>query len=423
MAKNWAANRKRFAKHMEPNSALILFAGEAPVKRGDEFYPFAPQRNFYYMTGIDKAKLIFVMLKNGRGEVAARLYLERFDETAAKWVGAALGEDAAEQASGINEFSYLDAFEDDLAQIFVRQSIGTVYIDMENRSLSAPLPLALSFAKQLGECFPDIKRVNAYPLFAWLRAVKSKDEVQSIRRAIQITRDGLYAMMRKARPGMMEYEIEAHFQYTLMKNGVRQPAFATIAASGANAAVLHYGDNNHRTADGDLMLCDLGAQVNWYSADITRTFPVNGTFTERQKQLYNIVLEGQRRVIATIKPGIAFASLNEILKAFYAKELKKIGLIDKKDEVGRYYYHGVSHMLGLETHDIGRGTEDTLKKGMVLTVEPGLYIAEENIGIRIEDDVLVTEGGCEVLSADIVKTTDEIEALMGRKGRSHVREI
>ena len=423
MAKNCAANRKRFSKLMENGSALALFAGEAPVKRGDEFYPFAPQRNFYYLTGIDAPRVIFLMVKNASGEVTEKLFLERYDELAAKWVGAPMPADAAGKISELADFAYIDQFDEEFTTLLVRRGVGRVYLDLECRSLSAPVTADVAFSNRLTERFPAVTLVDAYPLFARLRMVKAKEEIRAIRRAAQITSDGVTVMMQKARQGMMEYEIEAHFLYTLMKNGVRQAAFPSIIAAGANAATLHYGANNTRVKDGDLVLCDVGAQVNWYSADLTRTFPVSGVFTERQKQLYNIVLEGQKKVIAAVKPGAAFASLNETLRAHYAKELKRIGLIKKKEEVSRYYYHGVSHLLGLETHDAGRGAEGGLKPGMVLTVEPGLYIAEENIGIRIEDDVLVTESGCEVLSDGLAKTVEEIEALMARKGRSYVTEI
>jgi len=423
MAKNCVSNRKRFAGHMENGSALVLFAGEPPVKRGDELYPFAPQRNLLYLTGIDAPRVILLMVKSATGVVSECLYLERFDELAAKWTGAPLSAAEAETYSDITTFSHIDAFENELAAILVRRGIGTVYIDMENRSFTAPLTADLAFAAQLRERFPHTAQVNAYPLFARLRAVKAKEEIRHIRRAIRITRDGLFAMMQNARAGMAEFELEAHFQYTLLQNSVREPAFPSIVAAGANATVLHYTANNCRTTDGDLILCDLGAQHRHYSADITRTFPVNGVFSERQKLLYNIVLGAQKKVIAAVKPGASFADLNGIVHAHYAKELKRIGLITKKEEVARYYYHSVSHLLGLETHDAGRSTEGLLQKGMVLTVEPGLYVAEEGIGIRIEDDVLVTADGGEVLSSDIPKTVEEIEALMARKGRSHAREI
>jgi Xaa-Pro aminopeptidase len=253
---------------------------------------------------------------------------------------------------------------------------------------------------------------DAHPILAKLRQIKRPVEVENIKKAIEITGRGINAMLKNARAGMYEYEIEAYFDFELKRAGVKDFAFKSIAASGKNATVLHYSENNCKAADNDLILLDVGAQYGYYSGDITRTFPVNGKFTPRQRELYDIVLGGNRLIVDTIKPGIEFKSLNIKLKEYYAAELKKIGLIENADEVSKYYYHGVSHMLGLETHDVGRHNEGLLKAGMVLTVEPGLYIAEEGIGIRIEDDVLVTENGCEVLSPDIPRTAEEIEAVM-----------
>lgn len=211
---------------------------------------------------------------------------------------------------------------------------------------------------------------------------------------------------------MMEYQIESYFDFALKQHGVKDFAFKTIAASGKNATVLHYSDNNSKTEDGDLILFDVGAQYEYYNGDISRTFPVNGKFTDRQKTIYNIVLEGQQIVIDRAKAGIEFKSLNCILKDYYAKALSKIGLISNDEEVSKYYYHGVSHLLGLETHDVGRHNEGLLKSGMVMTVEPGLYIAEEGIGIRIEDNILIEDNGCRVLSKDIIKTVEDIEDFM-----------
>lgn len=233
-----------------------------------------------------------------------------------------------------------------------------------------------------------------------------------MRRAMDITRLGIEEMMKQAKPGMKEYEIEANFDYILAKNGVRQKAFQTIAAGGVRGTILHYVENNQPVADGELILIDAGAQIDWYNGDISRTFPVNGKFTERQKLAYEIVLRGQEKVIAAIRPGVPFASLNELLKEHYFTELREIGLVETKEEVAKYYYHGVSHYLGAETHDIGRYMDRMLQPGMVLTVEPGLYIEEWEIGIRIEDDVLVTEEGCEVMTAAMIKSVEEIEAFM-----------
>lgn len=221
--------------------------------------------------------------------------------------------------------------------------------------------------------------------------------------------------MLNIKPKMYEYEIEAYFDFILKKNGIKDKAFQSIIASGKNGTILHYADNNSEIKDGDLILADVGAQFQYYNGDITRTFPANGKFTPQQKQIYNIVLEGQKKVIDSVVAGIPFLSLNEILKDFYYTELTKIGLVKTKEDVSKYYYHSVSHFLGAETHDICLNDKGTLEKGMIITVEPGLYIEELGIGIRIEDDVLVTENGCEVLSKDMIKTVEEIEEFMKQR--------
>ena len=186
---------------------------------------------------------------------------------------------------------------------------------------------------------------------------------------------------------MKEYEIEAYFNYILKKNGVKDFAFPTIAATGKNATILHYVDNNTKTKDGELMLLDLGAQYKYYNGDISRTFPINGKFSERQKEVYNIVLEANETVMKAVKPGVTTGELQDITKKVLAHGCKRIGLIKEDSELNKYYYHGVAHPLGLDTHDVGpRNIE--LKPGMIITDEPGLYIEEECIGVRIEDDIL-----------------------------------
>jgi Xaa-Pro aminopeptidase len=209
---------------------------------------------------------------------------------------------------------------------------------------------------------------------------------------------------------MKEYELEAYFDFVLTAGGIKDHAFHTIAASGVNAAILHYNDNNCATKDGDLLLLDLGAQYEWYNADITRTFPVNGKFSPRQKELYQMVLDTQQQIIEKIKPGVPFGSLNDHCKSNLCKCCHSIGLIHTDEELFEYYFHGVSHLLGLDTHDVGK--TDELRAGMVITVEPGIYLRSEDIGIRIEDDILVTETGHENLSRKIPKTIADIEAWM-----------
>lgn len=403
-------NRKKLSEILEDNSIAIFFAGNAPVKRGDEKYPFSPDRNVFYLTGCDKEGFIFTIAKI-KGEIKENLFIVPFDEEKAKWVGAVLSPEEYKELTGIEEVKYLYDFYETISNNIFSDRVDKVYLDLENRYFNYTSS-AIEFANELQKKYPYVQIHNVYPIMAQMRTIKSDFEIENIKKAINITKDGIYEMMKNAKPNMYEYEIEAYFDFILKKNGIKHKAFQSIAASGKNATILHYADNNTKTAENDLILFDVGASVNYYSGDITRTFPVSGKFTKRQREIYNIVLNGQALIIDIIKPNIPFKSLNETLKEFYFNELKKIGLVKTKEDVSKYYYHNVSHLLGLETHDVGRHNEGNLKVGMVLTVEPGLYIYDEGIGIRIEDNVLVTEKGCEVLSKDIIKTVDEIEKFM-----------
>lgn len=403
-------NRKKLYNVMKDNSIAVLFSGKTPKKLGDENYAFTPLRNFYYMTGLDKQNMTVVLYKNG-DICETTVFIERYDEVKAKWVGAVMLPDEVTEISGISNVSYLDEFDEIFASIMFNKRIENVYMDFENRDF-VTVGNAFDLSERIGKNYPYINFINVHNIIAEFRMIKEDCEIEKIEKAIDITKKGIYAMMSNSRAGMMEYEIESYFDFELKSNGVKDFAFKSIAASGKNGTVLHYSDNNCKTDKNDLILCDVGAQWEYYNGDITRTFPVNGKFTPRQKEIYNIVLEGQRKVIDAIKPGLEFKKLNEILKEHYAVELKKIGLISSDDDVSKYYYHGVSHMLGLETHDVGRHNEGLLQEGMVFTVEPGLYIVEEKIGIRIEDNIVVTSNGCRVLSKDIIRTVDEIESFM-----------
>ncbi len=404
-------NREKLLQRMEMFSAAVLFAGKAPYKRGDERYPFSPDRNFYYLTGIEREDCILFLAKTRTG-VQETLYIPRDNGEMAKWVGANMTAAEAEAYSGIADISVIDAFAADFAAYMFKNGIKKLWLDLENREWEDALSPALEFAQKARREMPHLVIGDLYPDFSEMRVIKEDWELERMRKAMEITRLGIEAMMKSAKAGMKEYEVEAAYDYVLRKNGVRDRAFATIAAGGKRATILHYDKNDQMVRDGELLLVDAGAQWGWYAGDISRTFPINGKFTERQKLVYQIVLEGQRRVIAAIRPGVPFSSLNEILKDYYFDALRKIGLVQTKEEVAKYYYHGVSHYLGAETHDIGRYIDRTLQPGMVLTVEPGLYIEEWEIGIRIEDDVLVTADGNEVMTAEMIKTVEEIEAFM-----------
>lgn len=406
-------NRNKLKNILEVNELFILFSGNAPCKRGDEYYPFSPDRNFYYFTGIEEENCIFLTITTEQASPqTTTLYIPRPNGVMAKWVGENISTDEAKEISGISDIKYIDQFEDDLSSIIFRNYVNHIYLDLERRNINDGLTNSLKISATIRENYPSIRISNSFLLCSNFRVTKENWEIERIRKAVDITEDAFLHMIKNTKADMMEYEIESYFDFTLKNKGVRHKAFNTIVAGGERGCILHYGKNNALAKDGDLVLVDAGASYKWYAGDITRTYPVNGKFSEKQKLVYEIVLEAQKKVIDAIAPDVLYTTLNEIVKKHYFTELKKIGLIETFDEVANYYYHNIGHFMGLETHDVGKTIGTKLQKNMVLTVEPGLYIKEWAIGIRIEDDVLVTENGAEVLTKKLPKTVAEIEEYM-----------
>ena len=400
-------NRNKLINELEDNSVVILFSGSAPKKSLDEQYPYAVNRNFYYETGIEEANDILLISKIDN-KVKVNLFISEIDEAKARWVGRTLTKEEVKKLSGIDDVLYLDEFGDTLDLRLNKAK--TLYLDLEKQSFEEDTH-SIRFKDVILNDYEHIEVKDAFPIIASHRSVKEKEEIKLIKKAIEITKVGIESLMKHARSGIYEYQLEAYFDYEIKTNGATGYAFKTIAGSGVNGAILHYVSNDSLIEDDSLILFDLGAQYKLYNADITRTFPVSGKFTNRQKEIYEIVLNGQELVFKHIKPGVTLMELNNILKEYYVKELTRIGLIKEDKELINYYFHGVSHHLGLDTHDACLRNEP-LKEGAVITVEPGLYIEEEKIGIRIENDVLVTKDGYIDLASDIIKTVEDIENFM-----------
>ncbi|MFJ8354475.1 aminopeptidase P family protein [Bacillus paramycoides] len=413
-------NRERLVKTLPEESITILFAGQAPHMSADAHYKFVPNRNFYYLTGINEPNVIFMLKKFGNS-VEETLFIEKSDPVLEKWVGKTVSKEEAEKLSGIKKVVYIESFEKTMSNTLFTENVKHVNLDLELREWKGTETKTLAFAKHVREQYPHITIGNVYPNICELRVFKTEEEIEIIKEAITVTKEGIYNVLKHAKADMMEYELEAHFDFTLKSSGIKHHAFNTILASGKNATVLHYEDNDAKVGQSDLVLLDLGAQKDYYNADISYTFPATGTFSSRQKQIYNIVLKALKETTELIKPGLKFAALNEHTKKVLAEECKAIGLIQEDEELSKYYYHGVSHFLGLDTHDVGTYKDRVLEEGMVITIEPGLYIEEESIGIRIEDDILVTKDGYENLSKDIIRSVEEIEEFM-RENNVNVKE-
>lgn len=403
-------NRKNLIKKMKENSLLILFAGDAPFRSADQQYKFTPNRNFYYLTGIDDKKVILTILKTD-DEVIENIYVQREDELMAKWVGRSISKNEAKDISNVKTIKYIDEFEDTISSYIDRRGVKNIYFDLERQSIEIASTKAQDMANIIKNKYPYIKIKNIYPQIVSLRMYKNDDEINTIKKAISITKEGIISMAKNIKPNMKEYEVESYFDFEIKRLGASAHAFNTICAAGKNATVLHYEDNNQECKDGDLILFDLGAEYNYYCSDISRTIPINGKFTERQKQIYSIVLKAMKEVEKKAKSGITLRDLNEVAKNVLAKGCIEIGLIDDEEDISKYYFHSIGHPLGLDTHDVWINSSK-LEKGVVITNEPGLYIEEEGIGIRLEDNLLITDFGCVNLSKDIPVEIEDIERLM-----------
>lgn len=402
--------RNNICDSMRNGEMCIIFAGDEIRISRDQYYNFEVNKNFFYLTGIKNNKLILFM-KKVDGEIKSTLFIEKREEDKIKWIGKTIVKEEAIQISGIEEIKYLDEFNGFLNNLFLLEEAPVVYFDFDRDNYDHEKLYSEKKAREMKKKYPNIVIKNIYPVLTKLRTIKDEKEIEKIREAIGITKLGIESILKNLKPNMYEYQIESHFDFTIKYNGATGTSFKSIVASGKEATILHYVENNKNIKDGELVLFDLGAEKDLYKADISRTFPANGKFTERQKQIYNVVLEAQRKVIEFIKPGITQKDLNDIAKENLYLGLKGIGKIQDREELSKYYYHSIGHLLGIDTHDVG-GREFVYEKGMIVTVEPGLYIADEGIGIRIEDDILVTETGHEVLSKDIIKTVEEIEEFM-----------
>lgn len=410
--------REAFSKQLNKLSFSLLFSGTAPFKLKDQNYHFAVNRNFYYLTGLERENFTLLILRNGKAHYEF-LFIEEPSEYATKWLGSRMTKEEANAISGIavENILYIKDFEAFLAsrilmdsRVALSQLPENLYLDMYRQN-AVVKPTALTTYSKVIEAYPELRIKDANKILDELRRTKSKSEVDEISKAIHYTNQGIKALLKAVKPGINERELEALFAFEIKKAGSEGNSFNTIMASGKSATVLHYEDNNKVVEDFTLVLDDLGALSNNYAADITRTYPANGKFTERQKQFYELVLHVNKTIISMVKPGVDFSDLNKKANELLAEGLIKLGKIKEKTELSKYYYHSIGHYLGLDVHDVGT-YKKPLEPGVIITVEPGIYIEDEAIGIRIEDNILVTKDGYINLSKEIIKEVKDIEEFM-----------
>ena len=405
--------RQTVLDRMADHSIAVLYSGIEHHVSADEYDLFTAHanRNFFYLTGLRRDKMALVLDK-AAAEPKTTLFIEEADPAMERWYGRKVTVDEAKELSGIDNVRFIDELDGALDMIMTREDVYTAYFDTYRHQKEDLPDYNVVKANEFKAAYPGVSIRNLFPFVAEQRMQKDEDEIALTKEAIKLTDTALKNVLANLKPGMFEYEAQADFEYSIRRNGAEWTAFPTIAGSGMNGTMLHYDTNQDMMEDGSLLLMDLGARVRGYNSDITRTYPVNGKYTERQRQVYDIVLEANRTVLKEAKPGMTTVDLNNICKKVLAAGCIRLGLIEKEEEISRYYMHGVSHHLGIDVHDVTVDSNKKLRPGAIISDEPGLYIDEWEIGIRIEDDLLITEDGAVCLSEEIMREADEIEAYM-----------
>ncbi len=436
--------RQQLLASMDNNSVAILPAASEVFRNRDTHYPFRQHSSFYYLTGLTEPDALLVFIKT-LAITRVIVFCAAQDATKARWEGPILGPENAPATLAVDEAYALADIDQKLPELL--ENKATLYVDLGQQSAFDQRCLAWVSRVRLkvrsGVRAPEVIRA-LHPLIDELRLIKSAFEIEQMQKSADIAVAAHQRAMRVCQPGMMEYQLEAELLHEFQMRGARVPAYPSIVGGGANACVLHYINNDQVLKDGDLLLIDAGAEWHCYASDITRTFPVNGRFSEPQRVLYECVLQAQLAVIAMVKPGVIWDDLHQCALRHLIAGLLQLGLLKgdvdtclQDQSYKRFYMHNTGHWLGLDVHDVGayklpdaQGQLQwrTLQAGMVLTVEPGLYIAPEEMevdpqyrgmGIRIEDDVLVTDTGCRVLTEAAPKSVAAIEALMASARVAH----
>jgi Xaa-Pro aminopeptidase len=414
-------NRKRFAERMAKNAIAIFNSNDEMPANGDSLYPFQQNSDLFWLTGILQEDTMMILFPdNPDPKFREVLVLVRPIELKEKWDGKRLRAEEAKKTSGVETIVWLDTLEG-LLQPWIHIA-NTIYLNTNenDRKSTEILTREYRYAEEMKKKYPAHHFERSAKILKELRGVKTKEEIEVVQKAIDITQNAFERVLKVIRPGIMEYEIEAEIVHSFLLQRSSGEAYDSIIASGDRARTLHYVANNQECKDGELVLMDFGARYGNYCADLTRTVPVNGKFTKRQAEVYNACLHLHDFAKSLLKPGISVVDYTDKVGEEATKTFVRLGILSDEDVKNedrenrayrKYLYHGISHHLGIDVHDLGTRTEP-LKPGMLLTVEPGIYIEQEQIGIRIENNVWITESGNKDLMTNIPITTEQIEALM-----------
>lgn len=407
----YQGNRERLYAQMKENALLVLFSGTEVRKTNDEFYPFYTHRNFLYLTGLDQKELALIVQKDGKGQVHEKIYILPPDMMTERWSGARIKAAEAADRSGIQDVGYVASFETDLHRLATSGNYQFLYLDLFRVSPTDRDEPAHHLLKRVASNYPYLLIENANAIIRRLRTIKQPCELEAMRRAEQITCAGITAMMQASKPGMYEYQYKAVFDYTLGQYGPQGPAFPSIISAGNNNFCIHYYTYTGQAHDGDMVLNDVGAWHDGLMTDVSRGWPCNGKFNDRQRLLYEIALQTSDHMFSIIKPGMAMKDVDGESHRYCAALLKEAGVLDDVKNIDRYMWHGGAHHVGFDVHDAVE-TPVQIASNMVFCVDIGIYHEEWGIGFRVEDNCLVTQTGCENLSIATPRTIDAIEDTM-----------
>jgi Xaa-Pro aminopeptidase len=413
---------------MKPNSIAIFVSNDEMPVNGDALYPFKQNSDLFWLSGIvQEDSMIILFPDNPDPKYREVLVLIRPNELKEKWDGKRLRMNEAQNISGIKTIVWLDSL-DAMLQTWIHLA-DIIYLDTNENDRKASLPTGQAglirtrdyrYVDELKARYPLHQYERAAKIMKELRSIKTELEIEVLQKAIDITDNTFRRLLKFIKSGVMEYEIEAEIWHSFLSQRATGPAYGSIIASGDRARTLHYISNDQECKDGELVLMDFGAEYGGYNADLTRTIPVNGKFTRRQKTVYNACLHLHNYAKSLLKPGISIVDYTEKIGEEATQQFLKIGLLKKSDVKNedpenrayrKYLYHGISHHLGIDVHDLGTRTEP-IKSGMVFTVEPGIYIEQEQMGVRIENNVWITRNGNKDLMKNIPITVEDIEAIM-----------
>jgi Xaa-Pro aminopeptidase len=420
----YSRNRTNFAQKMKSKGLAIFTSNDIYPTSADGTLPFKQHSDIFYLTGIDQEETMLILFPEATNPIHREiLFVRETSEQIAIWEGAKLTKTEATARTGIKTVYWNQDFDKILHSIIGESTSLYLNSNEHSRAILKVETAEMRLSKMIRSKYSHHIIERSAPILHELRAVKDEEEINQIQKAINITESGLRRVMKSLKPGVMEYEIEAEFAHEFLSKGSRGFAYTPIIASGRNACVLHYIENNKACADGDVILLDVGAEFGGYNADMTRCLPVSGKFTARQKDVYNAVLRVMKGATAYLKPGVLLGEYHTAVGEMMTRELIDLKLITAEDVKNqnqawpaykKYFMHGTSHFLGLDVHDVGNWNKP-IEVGNVFTVEPGIYILEENLGIRLENNIVITKTGTRDLFNNFPLEVDEIESLMAQR--------